>query len=600
MERDKVSYAAPKMKSYRQADVELSDNVEYATHIPSDNRFAIVRHWLWPLYGAGLENLGRDGQPIQVPLPPCDAEHLLVRHDAVGLCFSDTKVIKAGEDHPRLGGRDMKEDPVVLGHEVILTVMEVGEKYADRFNVGDRFIVQADIYYQGQGLAYGYALQGGLSQYNLIGKEIIEGDEGCYLIPVAPETGYAQAALTEPWACVLAAYNVDYRTAWKGGGSVLIVAGPGALDDYTLGEVYTKDAPPARVTTVGVDGNLRTQLEARAGAEGLALSDVDGLSDLDENEQYDDIVLLGADADLYEALEPRLANGGLINLVGAQALTEPAHVDVGRLHYDDINVVGTTKSVVASGYEPIRVDLVPRGTCMLVGAAGPMGQMHFQRALQAEESPCLIVATSRVMERLKLLKPKFARMIEEEGDKVRVIVRAFGPRPTPEFDRRLMALTDDEGYDDIVVLAPSAEVMADATTLVAPGGMINLFAGLPRGTLAEVDLASLVRKGWRFTGSSGSSIDDLRAMLDEAESGRLDPNLSVVAVAGLDHAKRGVEGLMHQEFPGKVVVYPQILNFPLTYLEELETVLPGVYEKLGPNHSWTVEAEAAFLEELLP
>ncbi|MEA3406632.1 MAG: zinc-binding dehydrogenase [Chloroflexota bacterium] len=583
MEQDTVSYAAPKMTSYREADVELPDS-----------------YWLWPLYGAGLENLGRDGQPIQVPLPPCGPENLLVRHDAVGLCFSDTKVIKAGEDHPRLSGRDMKENPVVLGHEVVLTVMEVGENYADRFNVGDRFIVQADIYYQGEGMAYGYALQGGLSQYSLIGKEILEGDGGCYLIPVAPETGYAQAALTEPWACVLASYNVNYRTAWKADGSVLIVAGPGALDDYTLGEPYVEDGPPARVIAVGVDGGLSEQLEALAKADGFELSVIDEVSDLDDAEQYDDIVLLGADADLYEALEPRLANEGLVNLVGTQALTERVSVDVGRLHYDDINVVGTTDTVIASGYEPIRVDLVPHGTCMFIGAAGPMGQMHFQRALQAEESPRLMVATSRVMERLKLLKPKFARMIEEKRDEVEVIVRAFGRRPTPEFDESLMALTDGEGYDDIVVLAPSAEVMADATTMLAPGGMISLFAGLPRGTLAKIDLASLVEKGWRFTGSSGSSIDDLGAMLDEAESGRLDPNLSVVAVAGLDHAKRGLEGLMHQEFPGKVVIYPQILNFPLTLLEELETLLPDVYAKLGPNHSWAVEAEAEFMRELLP
>ena len=84
------------------------------------------RYWLWPLYGAGLENLGADEKPIQVETPTCGPDQLLVRHDAVGLCFSDTKVIKAGETHPRLLGRDMKTNPVVLGHEVALTVIEVG------------------------------------------------------------------------------------------------------------------------------------------------------------------------------------------------------------------------------------------------------------------------------------------------------------------------------------------------------------------------------------------------------------------------------------------------------------------------------------------
>ncbi|MBC7316193.1 MAG: hypothetical protein H5T70_07225, partial [Chloroflexi bacterium] len=42
-------------------------------------------HWLWPLYGAGLENLGRGGKPIQAPMPVCGPDELLVRHDAVGL-----------------------------------------------------------------------------------------------------------------------------------------------------------------------------------------------------------------------------------------------------------------------------------------------------------------------------------------------------------------------------------------------------------------------------------------------------------------------------------------------------------------------------------
>ncbi len=81
---------------------------------------------LWPLYGAGLENLGQDGKPIDVPTPTCGPDELLIRHDAIGLCFSDIKVIKQGPNHPRIG-RDMVKEPVVLGHEVSLTVIGVGE-----------------------------------------------------------------------------------------------------------------------------------------------------------------------------------------------------------------------------------------------------------------------------------------------------------------------------------------------------------------------------------------------------------------------------------------------------------------------------------------
>ena len=117
---------------------------------------------------------------------------------------------------------------------------------------------------------------------------------------------------------------------------------------------------------------------------------------------------------------------------------------------------------------------------------------------------------------------------------------------------------------------------------------------------AAIDLRVVVSKGVRFTGTSGSAIRDLRNMLDLAESGQLDPNLSVAAITGLNGAKKGIEGVIKQTFAGKVVVYPQIFDFPLTPLEALKDVLPNVYAKLGPRRSWTVEAEAEFLKELLP
>src|SRR5438105_15906517 len=109
----------------------------------------------WHLYGAGLENMGRDDRPEEVEVPQYGPEELLVRQDACGLCFSDTKVIGLGPDHPRLTGRNLATDPVTLGHEVSCTVVGVGEELRDRFHVGERFVIQADVFYQGKSMAYG-------------------------------------------------------------------------------------------------------------------------------------------------------------------------------------------------------------------------------------------------------------------------------------------------------------------------------------------------------------------------------------------------------------------------------------------------------------
>ena len=59
----------------------------------------------------------------------------------------------------------MVKEPVVLGHEVSLTVVGVGENLRNEYKVGDRFIVQAKINVKGFNMAYGYRLQGGLSGY---------------------------------------------------------------------------------------------------------------------------------------------------------------------------------------------------------------------------------------------------------------------------------------------------------------------------------------------------------------------------------------------------------------------------------------------------
>src|SRR5438132_9956857 len=97
----------------------------------------------WHLYGAGLENMGRAGKAEEVSLPAFGPDELLVRQDACGLCFSDTKVIGLGEKHPRMTGRDLSKDPVTLGHEVSCTVVAVGENLSERFHAGERDVVQA-------------------------------------------------------------------------------------------------------------------------------------------------------------------------------------------------------------------------------------------------------------------------------------------------------------------------------------------------------------------------------------------------------------------------------------------------------------------------
>ncbi|MEW5961353.1 MAG: alcohol dehydrogenase catalytic domain-containing protein [Chloroflexota bacterium] len=557
-----------------------------------------AQNYLWPLYGAGLDNLGQAGQPIDVHIPEYGPDELLVRHDACGICFSDIKVINAGEQHPRIF-RDMKKEPVVLGHEVSLTIVGVGDNLKDQYKIGERFIVQADIYDKGVNYAYGYMIQGGMSQYNVIDRRILNGDDGNYLLPVRPETGYAESALAEPWACVIAAYQLRYRTGLKAGGATWIIGTAGASDDYFFGAGFDTSSHPARLALTNAPAALAAKFRQLAAGLHVEVLDIPA-EQLHQPEAglpaFDDIIILGPDPDMIEAASPHLADFGIVALIAAEPLSRPVQVDVGRIHYNRWTYVGGPGPDLARAYSdfPIPAELEAGGKTWFVGAGGPMGQMHVQRAVQSARPPRTILCTDLFEDRLQALEDMFGTEARTRGiDFICLGVKA------ENYAQRLAGIAGD-GFNNIIILAPAAAVASQAATYLAGGGVMNIFAGLKRGTLATLDLSPVYQRQVRFIGHTASTIEDLRLMLHQTESGQLSPNRSVAAVGSLQAAKDGYQAVQEARFPGKVVVFPQIKDFPLTALPDLKDKLPTVYARLKDGREWTVEAEREFLELMLP
>ncbi len=549
---------------------------------------------LWPLYGAGLENMGDEGgRPIEAAIPEYGPDELLVRHDACGLCFSDIKVITLGENHPRIY-RNIREDPITLGHEVTMTVVGVGENLEGQYRIGDRFIIQADIFVNGVGYAYGYEIQGGLSLYNVIDQRILNGDHGNYLIPVQPETGYAESALTEPWACVIAAYGLTYRTGLKSGGTAWII-GTEDAGDYTLSAGFDETSHPDRLLLTNVPPTFAAWLREKAAALGVSVEDVPDVSALTV-EYVDDIILLGADPNLIEIASPFLADFGVFAIIANEPLSRRVNIDMGRVHYNRWVYVGGSGPDIADAYQamPVRASLKTGGRAWFVGAAGPMGRMHVQRAIEVADGPKTIVCTDVSDARLNDLRESFAA--DAEANRVEFI--CLNPLNKDEYAAG-MARFKTEKFDDIVVMAPVPPVIADAAGWLAPQGVMNVFAGVARGTMVNLDVSDVYRNDVRYIGHSASSVDDLRFTLQQAEGRQLSPNRAVAAVGSLNAARDGLQAVKDTIFPGKVVIFPHIKELPLTPLSELKEKMPTVYAKLKDGREWTVEAEQEFLELML-
>lgn len=546
-----------------------------------------------------MENFGRDGQPEQLPVPEPAKDQLLVRIDSVGMCFSDVKIIKQGGSHPKLYNRNLAVDPTRLGHEVSLTVIKVGERLQDRYHAGQRLAVQPDIYQHGKSTAYGYTIPGGLIQYHLIGPEVLETDEGACLLPLEDNMGYAESSLLEPWGCVVAAYTQRRRLEPLKGGTMWIVGRPGDDAGYQF-----SDGLQAPTTIVLTDAPASLEpLLARTEAgvivrDGVSPAGYASLSqEITAGRGFDDIVVLDPrSASAVSEIARHIARRGTLNLVGRRPLDGLVDTDLGRLHYDYIAFVGNPGPDISRSYgeRRNRAELRPGGTTVFIGAGGPMGQMHVQRAIEMPDGPGTIIATEVNDERLQTLKAVFSPLAEKNDRKLLLYNPATAMTPLYDY---VMQATHGQGADDVVVSVPVAALMAEAATTMKIDGMLVLFAGVPNGTMGPLNLSNVYRHNAQYTGTSGLTINDQAAVMERAQEGALSPGRSVAAIGGLEAARDAMVAVMEGRYPGKIVIFPQIRGLPLMGLDELIENLPEVAEKLAAGNVWTTAAEETLFEK---
>ncbi len=544
----------------------------------------------WPLFGKGFENFGRDDQPCEVPIPSVPDDCLLVRIDAIGLCFSDVKLIRAGKDHPRVISEDLSKDPVIPGHEAVMTVVKVGDSVKGQFSPGERFIIQADIFVNGKGFAYGYAIDGGMAQYSLIDQRVLNGDEGCYLLPIADSTPAGVAALIEPWTCVIASYMIEHREAPLKGGKALVASTSDDTTPYEPGQL-PRENPPAEISLLNVPKTLEEKL--REACPEATFSEFVP----DRGDRFDDIFICGITDTEAAATLASLGNvNAAINFVGAHPAGS-LPIDVGAVHYQGWFYQGTPSENLSNAYgRNVRTKLKPGGSCWLPGGAGAMGQMHTQLAVDAPNGPSRILVTDLDDDRIDNVKTLLADNIAKRN----IEFKTLNPKhfPSPEaFNEAVAEFAGDAGFDDIVMLVPVPAILQDAARLLGEDGLMNIFAGIPVGKMSELDIDGIVEKGHRYIGSSGSLTAQLRHTLNLVEAGEIDPVSALAAVGGMLDLKKGLEGVAEAKFPGKTVVFPHLLDMPLTPIDKLGELHPDIAAALEKsNGQYSMDVEKAMLK----
>ena len=527
---------------------------------------------------------------------------LVLKVEAVGICFSDTKLLRAFSAHPRksavLAGATPEvlaeipsyipgDAPLVPGHEVAGRIVAVGAAVRHH-RVGERCLVQTDYRHlptAGSNAAFGYNFEGGLQEYVLLDERMIlePGTGERFLIPVDETASGSAVALLEPWACVEKSYASPERGTLAADGRLLVVAEPGRVIEG-LDILVAASRPREAVTLLGEpDGSQARRVEAAFGTAVVPVRHAAGLADLGE-QRFDDIVYVGADAGRIEALQDHLAPGGLIDIVlGGAEIGRPVSVDVGRIHYDLVRWIGTSGTSAADGYARVPADGELRNgdAVAIIGAAGPMGFMHVIRAatsgLEALRLAAIDIDDARLAHLASVAGPlAVAGGVEAEF----VNSRVTSPRVS--------------AFSYLGVMVPAPALVAQAISMAAPAARLNLFAGFAVGTRADLDLDAVIGRGVYMFGTSGSEIRDMKAVLARLEAGRLDTNVSVDAVCGMEGVGAALAAVEARQSGGKIVVYPSLHNLGMIRLGELPERLPGVAALLHDGR-WTREAEMALL-----
>ena len=513
---------------------------------------------------------------------PLGPRQLLLKTEACGICFSDTKLLHAFINHPRksevLSGLTAAElaeipsytlvtEPIVPGHEPVGRIVAVGSDVRHH-TVGERVLVQTDYRHlptASSNAAFGYNFEGALQEYVVLDERVIMDPETGerFLIPVSDGPSASAVALIEPWACVEAAYAWGERTTLKAGGRLLVVA-----DDVDGLADLLSAAAPAQIVVVGA-------VEVPGATRLASLEETDGT--------FDDIVYVGADAGVVEALGPRIGFGGVLDVVlDGGTFDRRVKIDVGRVHYDLIRYTGTAGRNAADGYAriPARCELREGDRIAIVGAAGPMGLMHTVRTAVSGVRGISMDAVDVDDVRLAHLAAVVAPVAEANG--------------VPATFRNSKTHPLEAGYSYVAAMVPAPFLIAQAVDIATEGAIINAFAGFAIGTMAELDLTAIATKGIYLVGTSGSRIQDMKTMLAKVEDGTLDTNVSLDAVTGMAGVAAAIDAVNNRTSGGKIMVYPMLPDLGMIRLSDLPETLPAVAAAMVEGR-WTKAAEAALL-----
>lgn len=319
------------------------------------------------LYGA------MDLRLEEFDLPQITPDEVLLKVVTDSLCASTYKAVKQGKAHKRVP-ENVAEQPIIIGHEMCGEIVEVGENLKDKWKVGQRIVIQPALKLpSGYDPGYSYPYIGGSATYAVVPKIVLERE--C-MIPFEGDS-FFKGSLVESIGCVLRGYKGFYHTDYsnyhrtdgaKKGGRIAILGGAGPMGigavELASGYAGVSQVVVTDLNQERLDYAARKSSPEEAAKRGCELIylNTSGLENVEEelirisDGGFDDVFVMVPVPSLYTMAEKICREDGCVNFFAGPPIHDmPGSLNLYRVHYDGIHVVGTAGSIPEDTIDTIRL-----------------------------------------------------------------------------------------------------------------------------------------------------------------------------------------------------------------------------------------------------
>lgn len=184
---------------------------------------------------------------------------------------------------------------------------------------------------------------------------------------------------------------------------------------------------------------------------------------------------------------------------------------------------------------------VKKGDTVLVMGAGPIGCLHVRvaRALGADKVFLADINGGRLKKSADVVKPDAAFDMSQV-----------------KLEDAILSVTDGHGPSIIITAAPAAKAQEQAISMVAPGGKVSFFGGLPKDApFIQCDANIVHYKEVTLYGANGSSPQQNLDALNLIASGKVQVADLITHKVSLDSVQDAIDAVLSGDAI-KVVVNP--------------------------------------------